>query len=331
MTSTPGPHVHDIAFSGVSRLKGDVFFVQIGAADGRRFDPIYYFVRRYGWRGVLVEPLPDIFAMLRANYAGHEGLAFENVAITENDETRTMSRIPVGKVGSDGVPGWAIGASTLTPEKTRFAAENSPAPLHDALSSAVVTEQVNCMSLAALLDRHAVEQLDVLQLDTEGYDATILRQLDFSRYRPALINMEWQWLTDIEKREVSALLGDQGYTLYSCEADLLATAGSIEDFMIAPAPPDTATVPRFFAGIRGFTSKTPVSGVSGAAQPFPVQVEFSRSRQTVFSVRGHPDLLPFLSLIDGKRSYGEIAMMLRRPEGVLLEWGREFQSLFVLD
>ena len=325
------PHVHDIAFSGVSRLKGDVFFVQIGAADGRRFDPIYYFVRRYGWRGVLVEPLPDIFEMLRANYEGHEGLVFENAAVTEKEETRTISRIPLDKVGSSGVPGWAMGASTLTPEKTRFASENSPEPLHDALSSAVVTEQVNCTSLAALFDRHGVGQLDVLQLDTEGYDANILRQLDFSRYRPSLINMEWQWLTDGEKQEVSSLLGDQGYSLYSCEADLLATQGSIEDFMVAPPPPDVSARPRFFPGIRGFTSKTPVSSLSGAADPFPAQVEFSRSRQTIFSIRGHPDLLPFLSLIDGERSYGEIALMLRRPEGMLLAWGRELQSLFVLE
>ena len=325
------PHLHDVAFGGVSRWKRPVFFLQIGAADGRRFDPIYHFVRRYGWRGILVEPLPDVFDLLRSNYEGVEGLVFENVAITESDEVREMSRIPLEAVGRDGVPGWAIGASTLTPEKTRFAPENSPEELHRALSSAVVTEEVTCLSLASLLDRHQVTDLDVLQLDTEGYDAAILRQLDFSRYRPAVINMEWQWLTGEEKQEVAGMLRDQGYSLYPCDADLLATDRPVQEFTQVAPVTDASSVPRFFPGIRGFASQTPISDKRGGAAPFPVRVEFSRSRGTSSPIRGHPDLVPFLSLIDGERRCGEIASMLERPEATIVEWVRELRSLYILD
>src|SRR5687767_667926 len=44
------------------------FFVQIGANDGRRGDPVFQFIRQYRWRGLLLEPQPDVFRVLVRNY-----------------------------------------------------------------------------------------------------------------------------------------------------------------------------------------------------------------------------------------------------------------------
>lgn len=331
MKGTPTPHLHDIVFSGISRRKEDVFFLQIGAADGRRYDPIYHFVRRYGWTGVLVEPLPDIFEMLGANYEGQDGLVFENAAVTEQDETREIHRVPLESVGHGGVPGWAFGASTLVPEKTRFARRNSPAPLHDALSSAAVVEEVTCLSLASLLEKHAVERIDVLQLDTEGYDARILRQLDLARYRPAIINMEWQWLDEAERKEVSTLLSAQGYSLHSCEADLLATSGPLQQFLVPTPAPDADSVPRFFPGVVGYSVETGVDEGTGASSRRPSRIEFRRARKTRLSVPGQPALAAFLAHADGRRSYRQIADRIGCPLDVVLEWGRQLQSAYVFE
>ena len=46
----------------------DFFFVQIGANDGFKADPIYLYVRKYGWKGILVEPVSYIFEKLKENY-----------------------------------------------------------------------------------------------------------------------------------------------------------------------------------------------------------------------------------------------------------------------
>jgi hypothetical protein len=59
------------------------FFIQIGAYDGRKGDPIYELVRVNRCSGILVEPQPDIFERLKQNYAGFSGLAFEQAAIVE--------------------------------------------------------------------------------------------------------------------------------------------------------------------------------------------------------------------------------------------------------
>src|SRR5204863_9792937 len=50
------------------RAGKDFFFVQIGACDGVSFDALYDFVVRYRLRGIVVEPLPDLYAELVANY-----------------------------------------------------------------------------------------------------------------------------------------------------------------------------------------------------------------------------------------------------------------------
>ncbi len=47
-------HPHDIAFSGIARRQEVVYFLQIGAADGRRFDPIFPFVMYMGIMSFLV-------------------------------------------------------------------------------------------------------------------------------------------------------------------------------------------------------------------------------------------------------------------------------------
>lgn len=49
--------------------RGKVNFIQIGANDGLRNDPVREFIIRDRWQGILVEPLPAVFAMLQHNYA----------------------------------------------------------------------------------------------------------------------------------------------------------------------------------------------------------------------------------------------------------------------
>jgi hypothetical protein len=41
------------------------FFVQIGANNGQRFDPIYELVTRHKLAGLAIEPLPDLFEELK--------------------------------------------------------------------------------------------------------------------------------------------------------------------------------------------------------------------------------------------------------------------------
>src|SRR5262249_56046547 len=57
------------------------FFVNIGANDGVSNDPIYPFLREYGWSGIVVEPLAPMLEELRRNYHDIPGIVFEQAAI----------------------------------------------------------------------------------------------------------------------------------------------------------------------------------------------------------------------------------------------------------
>jgi hypothetical protein len=46
----------------------DPFFLEVGAMDGASLDPLFATARRLSWRGMLIEPLRDLFDRLRANY-----------------------------------------------------------------------------------------------------------------------------------------------------------------------------------------------------------------------------------------------------------------------
>src|SRR3954453_6805734 len=74
----------------LARCAPDLFFLQVGAMDGKRFDPIYAFVKHYGWSGLALEPLPDLFAALEANYAGNRNVTLVNAALTDADGEREM-------------------------------------------------------------------------------------------------------------------------------------------------------------------------------------------------------------------------------------------------
>ena len=64
-----------------ARQSPGFFFVNIGANDGVENDPIHPFLEEYGWAGVAVEPDPDVFATLQANYRKFPGVALERALI----------------------------------------------------------------------------------------------------------------------------------------------------------------------------------------------------------------------------------------------------------
>ena len=57
--------------------------MQVGANDGVYGEPLRSCVRRFGWKGILVESRPDVYARIVENYRDSaEHLIFENIAIS---------------------------------------------------------------------------------------------------------------------------------------------------------------------------------------------------------------------------------------------------------
>lgn len=185
--------------------KKDWFFVQIGANDGVIYDPIHRFVQASNWRGVLVEPVRSHFDKLKQNYRSNHRLIFENVAISKSRETREFYRI-----GDDlpFLPEWTKGLGTFD----RKVLMSHTWAIPD-LERYIVREAVECIAFKDLLEKHRVRKIDLLLIDTEGYDYEILEQIDFEAQAPSVLLYEHQYIERSLRRKMESRLKARGYRL----------------------------------------------------------------------------------------------------------------------
>jgi FkbM family methyltransferase len=186
-------------------------FVQIGAHDGVRFDDLFRFVTSHDCAGVVVEPLPDAFERLRANYADYPRILPVNKAIHTTADTVSLFRVIPAALSR--YAGWADGIASFD---RNHLLEHGIAP------EDVSAITVCCVPLMRLLEETGMLDADLLQVDTEGYDAAILRMIDFSRFRPRLIKYEHKNLKAGDRTETVSLLEQQGYRTVTEGADTTA-------------------------------------------------------------------------------------------------------------
>src|SRR5262245_62092092 len=97
----------------LSQKRKQVSFIEVGAGDGKSFDPLYHFAVKNDWSGLLIEPHPELFARLRENYIACSNVTFENVAISDKFEVRDLHYCAFDAIDSRKVPDWALGISSL--------------------------------------------------------------------------------------------------------------------------------------------------------------------------------------------------------------------------
>jgi FkbM family methyltransferase len=217
------------------------FFVEVGANDGEQHDHLRPFILSRGWRGIMVEPVPYIFERLRANYGRLDGVELENAAIAEIDGTLPFYYLVDAEPRDrERLPDWYDGVGSFSREKV-LAHRKSIPDVDDRL----VTKEVPCMTFETLCRRHGVEQVDLLVIDTEGYDAEILRSIDFEARTPRLVVYEHFHLDPSARRECRALLEDAGYQTFEEGFDTFCLApqgGDSLDRFWRPLKPAVAGV-----------------------------------------------------------------------------------------
>jgi FkbM family methyltransferase len=199
-----------------ARVHPSAFFVQVGAHDGTALDPLRREILRRAWRGILVEPVPYVFARLEANYDDNERLVFENVAIADHDGSRELYHLPPEPAGS---PLWEWYDALGSFRREVVASHRWLIPDID---ERIVTTDVPCLTFDTLCRKHAVERVDVVQIDTEGYDLEILELIDFERYRPRLVMYEHLHLDSADQERARELLRSRDYELVGDGMDVLA-------------------------------------------------------------------------------------------------------------
>lgn len=200
-----------------SRRKGDVFVLQVGANDGVRADPVRPLVTEFPWHGLLVEPQPFVYQKLIENYAGYDRLQFADTLISNHTELHATLFTPRPKLDNDrlrltGLAG--LERNSLVERLKQIGLGESDYTI-DEISA-------RCTTLDNLVTERNIDRIDVLVIDAEGHDFNILTTLDFSRFKPSLIMMEFFHLSNVQQRECLKFLSDRGFKMTMVLGDLVA-------------------------------------------------------------------------------------------------------------
>ena len=155
------------------------FFVEAGANDGVSQSNTAYFERYQDWRGILVEPIPQLAERCRVN---RPKAIVEQCALVSSDSEEDTVEMTYCNLMSlvSGARGSKDADQAHLDAGRRFLEPDEE----------TCSVRVPARTLSSALTQHGVECIDLLSLDVEGFEADVLRGLDFGRYAPRHILVE---------------------------------------------------------------------------------------------------------------------------------------------
>ena len=196
------------------RLHPNFFFVQIGANDGISSDPIYNLVTKEGVHGIALEPVSNIFKQLTKNYAAYPNVHPVNKAIHKTEKEMLLYRVNPDKKQ---YPEWTKGTASFNKRHHQLSEIND---------TDIIEEKVQCISYDELIKEYKISHIDLLQIDTEGYDYDIIKMIDFDKLAPSIISFEHGITSGIMNKEklfeIQELLFRNKYNIIIMENDAIA-------------------------------------------------------------------------------------------------------------
>jgi FkbM family methyltransferase len=152
------------------RGRPDGFFVEVGAYDGVVLSNTY-FLESIGWRGILVEPIPEKASRCRLNRP--QARVFECAAVAPGSNSEIAFEVVDG--------GEVYSTSSMSPEHTARVAG------YGLRTRKIV---VPARTLDSILEEVHPVRVDYVSIDVEGAEVEVLRGFDIGRWRPRVVMIE---------------------------------------------------------------------------------------------------------------------------------------------
>lgn len=163
--------------------ENDLYFVDIGAFDGKTLSNTYLLEKKYKWTGICSEPSPESFKKLKAC---REVICDNNAVYNESGLTLQFSECHL----LSGITN-LIDAHTIAKKGTQI--------------------PVTTITLQDLLEKNnSPPIIHYLSLDTEGSEFKILQSVNLNQYKFLYINVEHNFV-EPRRTNIKTLLENNGY------------------------------------------------------------------------------------------------------------------------
>jgi FkbM family methyltransferase len=208
-----------------ARAYPSAVFVEIGANDGEQHDFLREHIRARDWTGVMVEPVPYVFERLKRNYADVTRVSFANAAVADRDGVLPFYHLAApAEEERVHLPSWYDGLGSFS----RATIEGHARKVPD-FASRFREIQVPSIRFDTLMARYGLERLDLLLIDTEGYDLELLRHIDLATHRPRVVIYEHFHLGAESRTEAQHEVKAAGYDVFE---------EGFDTFCLRPGPSD---------------------------------------------------------------------------------------------
>lgn len=190
-----GQYQQDKYLDQLFKKKTKGVFVDIGAHDGVTFSNSYFFEKERQWKGVCVEPIPEIFQKL--------------------DETRNCIKVNgciSQKVGSEKflrVKGEFVDTEMLSGLVEDYDPRHLERIDREIKQYGGSKEEIEvaCYDINKILQEHKINHVDFFTIDTEGNELNILKTIHFDAFDFDIFIVE----NNYETNEINKLMSANGF------------------------------------------------------------------------------------------------------------------------
>ena len=191
--------------------------IQIGANDGKSDDFLRTSINT-DTNVLLVEPIKSAFEQLEKNYSGYKNVKFVNKAIDIKSGKREIFSVNPKyhdfyekKYQSKDVSWLTVLASF----------DKNHLEYHGIKSGHIQSIEIDCINFKELIDQYNFDSLDLLVVDTEGYDEILITNfIQNTNIRPLII-FEWIHIQKNKAEDLIELLELNNYKFLKLNKDLI--------------------------------------------------------------------------------------------------------------
>lgn len=185
--------------------------ILVGANDGISHDDLYTFLIKRKTSGLAIEPLPDAYNQLKKNFALMPGMLTVRMAVHPYEKKVRLYHVNPERLSE--LPFWASGIASLN--KDHHKKSDIPAEY-------MTFTEVEANHLMNIIEQYTPNrQPDLMQIDTEGFDYEILKQIDFGQLKPRIIRYEYFCLNKEDEIASIKLLKSKGYFCFYDDIDVI--------------------------------------------------------------------------------------------------------------